>query len=70
MVVKELIRRRKSSRRLIYGTLRAVRGKDVNEVVDSFIRNDDYMDEFDGEVRIIEIFRRMVLFMYDKFFIK
>lgn len=70
MVVKELIRRRKSSRRSIYGTLRVVRGKDVNEVVDSFIRNDDYMDEFDGEVRIIEIFRRMVLFMYDKFFIK
>lgn len=70
MVVKELIRRRKSSRRSIYGTLRVVRGKGVNEVVDSFIRNDDYMDEFDGEVRIIEIFRRMVLFMYDKFFIK
>lgn len=70
MVVKELIRRRKSSRRSIYGILRAVRGKGVNEVVDSFIRNDDYMDEFDGEVRIIEIFRRMVLFMYDKFFIK
>lgn len=70
MVVKELIRRRKSSWRLIYGMLCVVWGKDVNEVVDLFIRNDDYMDEFDGEVRIIEIFRRMVLFMYDKFFIK
>lgn len=70
MAAKESIRRRKSSRRSIHGTLRAARGKGANEVADSFTRNDDYMDELDGEARTTETLRRMALPMHDKLSIK
>lgn len=70
VAAKESIRRRKSSRRSIHGTLRAARGKGANEVADSFTRNDDYMDELDGEARTTETLRRMALPMHDKLSIK
>lgn len=70
VVNKESLRRRKSSRRSIHGTLRAARGKGANELAESFRRNDDFMDEYEGEARTTETLRRMALPMHDKLSIK
>lgn len=67
---KGSIRRRKSSRRSVHGTLRAARGKGASALAESFKHNDDFMDEIDGEARTTETLRRMVLPMQDKLSIK
>lgn len=67
---KESLRRRKSSRRSLHGTIRAARGKGADELAESFKHNEEYMDELDGEARTTETLRRIAMPMQDKISIK